>query len=91
MEVRDSGARGILIAKLNFTSNMPLSSGDKLGSYEILTTIGTGGRSEVSEGLSVFKQFLIFIAFYTCLHAQIQTGPPLAYRVVEGWPQLPTG
>jgi streptogramin lyase len=25
------------------------------------------------------------------LCAQIQTGPPLPYRVVEGWPQLPVG
>ncbi len=35
----------------------------------------------------------LVIAFATCtlLSAQIQTGPPLPYQVVEGWPQLPAG
>jgi hypothetical protein len=33
------------------------------------------------------------ILFATCtvLCAQIQTGPPLPYRVVDGWPELPAG
>jgi DNA-binding beta-propeller fold protein YncE len=33
----------------------------------------------------------ILLATCTFLCAQIQTGPPLPYRVVEGWPQLPAG
>ena len=33
----------------------------------------------------------IHLATCTFLCAQMQTGPPLPYRVVEGWPQLPAG
>ena len=33
----------------------------------------------------------ILLATCTFLYAQIQTGPPLPYRVVESWPQLPAG
>ena len=36
------------------------------------------------------RLFLLF-ATCVCLSGQIQTGPPLPYRVVEGWPQLPSG
>jgi sugar lactone lactonase YvrE len=36
------------------------------------------------------RLFLLF-ATCACLSGQIQTGPPLPYRVVEGWPQLPSG
>jgi DNA-binding beta-propeller fold protein YncE len=38
----------------------------------------------------VRRLFLLF-ATCACLSGQIQTGPPLPYRVVEGWPQLPSG
>ena len=34
---------------------------------------------------------ILLLPTCTFLCAQIQTGPPLPYRVVEGWPQLPTG
>ena len=33
----------------------------------------------------------ILLATCTFLCAQIQTGAPLPYRVVEGWPELPAG
>jgi len=35
------------LAKLNFTSNMPLQPGDKLGRHEILSAVGAGGQGEV--------------------------------------------
>lgn len=37
------------------------------------------------------KRLGILLATSTFLCAQIQTGPALPYRVVEGWPQLPAG
>jgi DNA-binding beta-propeller fold protein YncE len=37
------------------------------------------------------KSLGMLIAVSAVVWGQIQTGPPLSYRVVEGWPQLPTG
>ncbi|HWD99269.1 MAG TPA: peptidyl-alpha-hydroxyglycine alpha-amidating lyase family protein [Bryobacteraceae bacterium] len=37
------------------------------------------------------NRFLIFFFSAAFCFGQIQTGPPLPYHVVEGWPQLPTG
>ena len=37
------------------------------------------------------RRFLILIAASAVLCAQIQTGPALPYRAVEGWAQLPPG
>lgn len=36
---------------MNFTSNMPLQSGDKLGPYEVIAPIGKGGMGEVWKAL----------------------------------------
>ena len=37
------------------------------------------------------KRLSLVLASYICLCGQIQSAPPLPYRVVEGWAQLPAG
>jgi len=37
------------------------------------------------------KRLIVCAAVCGSLFGQIQTGPPLPYRVVENWPQLPKG
>ena len=68
---------------------MPLSTGSRLGSYEILAPIGAGGRTR--------STLVAVLAIATCgpaAHAQQAQYPqqiqlPNPYRLVENWPTLP--
>ena len=48
-------------------------------------------RSRDNARIANMRRLGILLATCTFLCAQIQTGPPLPYRVVEGWSQLPAG
>ena len=48
-------------------------------------------RSRDNARIANMRRLGILLATCTFLCAQIPTGPPLPYCVVEGWPQLPAG